>query len=362
MKLSSIITVALMVFGASVSNLEGCTGIQLKQKDGSFVQARTLEFGIDLQIEVVVVPRGYAFKGTTTAGPGIEYKAKYGAVGAICFNNPALMDGINEKGMTVGTFYFPGFAGYTTTTAENQAKSLSPLEFPNWVLTQFETVDEVKAAIGNVTISPLILKEWGPETPPMHWAVFDKSGKGIVIEPVDGVLKVFDNPIGVLTNSPGFEWQLLNLRNYTNLSPTNAKPRVINGHSFAPFGQGSGLVGLPGDFTPPSRFVRATIFSSTVNPVETSEEGIYTAFHLLNQFDIPVGTIRETIKGVVFSDYTMLTAAYDPATLKYYFKTYDDQEIRFVELKKFDLDAKELKRATTTGSPRSVDFSSALKS
>lgn len=363
-KLSTIFTLAAVAFSSGIcppGAVDGCTGIQLKQKDGSHVQGRTLEFGIDIKPSAMVVPRGYAFKTTTTAGPGIEYKTKYGAAGSICFDNPSLMDGINEKGLTVGTFWFPEFATYTTTTPENQSKSLSPLDFPNWILTQFATVEEVKEALKDVYISPLVLKEWGPKTPPMHWAVFDKSGKGIVIEPVGGKLNVYDNPVGVLTNAPEFDWHLLNLRTFVNLTPINAKPLVINGAEFAPFGEGSGMVGLPGDFTPPSRFVRASIFSSTVNPVENSEQGIFTAFHLLNQFDIPVGTIRGTINGVTYSDYTMMTTAYDPTTLKYYFKTYGDPQVRYIDLTKFDLDSKEIKKASIAATTNFVDFSSSLK-
>jgi choloylglycine hydrolase len=357
----TLFTIALTAVSAYTSSVDGCTGIQLKQKDGSHVRGRTLEFGFDIKPSTVVVPRGYSFTTTTSNGPGFDYKAKYGVVGAICFGVPLVMDGLNEKGLSVGTFWFPDFATYTPTTAENQTKSLSPLDFPNWLLTQFATVDEVKEGVKGINISPLTLKEWGPNPPPMHWAIFDKSGKGIVIEPTDGQLKVYDNPIGVLTNDPDFDWHLLNLRNYVNLTPKNAKPVVINGFEIAPLGEGSGLVGMPGDFTPPSRFVRATVFASTIEPADTSEGGIFKLLHLLNQFDIPLGTIRGTVNGVEYMDYTMITTAYDPTTLKYYFRTYNDQAVRFLDLSKFDLDAKEIKHGTMSGTPSAQDASSTLK-
>ena len=235
-----------------------CTGIKLVAKDGSVVHGRTLEFGIEVALSSTVVPRGTAFVGTTPKGKGLEYTAKYGAVGAIAFGQPSMMDGMNEKGLAVGTFYFPGFAGYTETTDENQKRSLSPIEFSNWLLTQFATIDEVKAGLNSVVIAPTVDKAWGTTAAPFHYIVYDKSGNALVIEPIDGKLVTYDNKIGTFTNSPTFDWHLTNLRNYINLTPNNVKPIVWDGLEFAPFGQGSGMVGLPGDFTPPSRFVRGS--------------------------------------------------------------------------------------------------------
>jgi choloylglycine hydrolase len=142
-------------------NLEACTGIKLVGKDCSFVHGRTLEFGIQVDAFATVIPRRYEFVSTTPNGPGLKYQAKYGVVGASAFNNPAIMDGLNEKGLAAGIFYFPGFAGYTPITSENQSKALSPVDFVNWILTQFQTVDEVKAALKDVVIAPTVEKAWG---------------------------------------------------------------------------------------------------------------------------------------------------------------------------------------------------------
>lgn len=363
-KLAQIVSAAMAIVGASfqlAAPLEGCTGIKLQQKDGTFVQGRTLEFGVTLPISTVVVPRGYSFSGTTPLGAGLKYESKYGAVGSIAFDENNMLDGLNEKGLGVGTFWFPGYADYTVATADNQAKALSPTDFPNWLLTQFSTIDEVKEAVANVVITPTVLKNWGPTPPPMHYLVSDKSGKSIVIEPVGGKLLVHDNPLGVLTNSPEFDWHMTNMRNFVSLTTTNAKPVTINGVTFEGFGQGTGLTGLPGDFSPPSRFVRATIFEAAAIPVGTSEEGVFQAFHILNQFDIPVGAIRETVNGVEYMDYTIMTVVRDAQTLKYYFRTFDDQNIRFIDLTKFDLNAKEIKKASTVGAQRSFDFTANLK-
>jgi choloylglycine hydrolase len=340
--------------------LEACTGMKLIAKDGSLVHGRTLEFGIQVDISTVVIPRGYSFKGTTPQGEGLSYKSKYGVVGAIAFGELALMDGLNEKGLAVGTFYFPTFAGYAKITAENQLRALSPVEFPNWILTQFATVEEVKAALSTVVIAPTVTKSWGAAPAPFHYIVFDKSGNCLVIEPIEGKLVTYENKLGTFTNSPTFDWQMTNLRNFINLTPLNAKPITLNGVALEPFGEGSGMVGIPGDFTPPSRFVRAAIFSATAIPSDTAEMAIFQLFHLLNQFDIPVGSARTVAGNVTYTDETQLTCARDPQSLKYYFRSYKDQTIKVVDLNQFDLNAKSVKSLNVTGASKAYDISTQL--
>ncbi len=355
--MKSILAVLLTV---SISMAEACTGLALHAKDGSSVSGRTLEFGIQVDTSVAVIPRGYQFTAATPSGPGMSYKAKYAAVGAIAFDYPALMDGMNEAGLSVGTFYFPGYASYVDTTAENKSRSLSPIDFPNWILTQFSTLDEVVKGIKDVVIAPTVGKGWGNTPPPFHYVVYDKEGKCLVIEPLKGKLELHENPLGTITNSPTIIWQLTNLRNFINLSPNNVAPIKVAGMTLAPFGQGSGMVGLPGDFTPPSRFVRASIFALTATPSENAQEAVFQIFHILNQFDIPIGIARETVDGVVHTDYTLVTCVRDPNALRYYFKTYEDQTIRMVDLRAFDLQAKEIKKTSTKGRQTFVDISKEL--
>ena len=341
---------------------DACTGILIKNADGSFITGRTVEFGILLTMDVVVVPRNYQFTGQTPLGPGKSWSSKYGATGGIIFGNVAIMDGINEKGLSVGTFYFPTFAKYTDTTKDNQAKSMSAIDFPSWILTQFSNVDEVRKAVesGEAIVAPTLLPGWPPQVQPFHWIVTDSSGKSLVIEPIDGKLVLHDNPLGVLTNSPNFDWHMTNLRNYIALSPRDVPPVTVDGKTFQSFGMGAGMLGLPGDFTPPSRLVRAAVFSATTIPAKDTEEGVYKTFHILNNFDIPVGAARETVGGKTGADTTLLTAVRDPQNLRFYYKTYDDQTIRMIDLKKFDLDAKDVKRLSTASEQPVVDMSSKL--
>lgn len=340
-----------------------CTGIMLRTADGSIVHGRTLEFGFLIETEIVAVPRAYAFTGQTPLGDGKRWQGKYGAVGFIAFGDPAILDGMNEKGLAVGTFYFPSFAEYLDTTPENQAVSMSPTDFPTWLLTSFATTEEVRAAVeaGDAIIAPTLTPGFPPEPQPAHYIVYDASGASIVIEPVGGELVIHDNPLGVITNSPTFDWHMTNLRNYISLDPRNVPPVEVAGQSFAQLGQGSGMLGLPGDFTPPARFVRAAVFSATAIPEASAERGILQTFHILNNFDIPVGVAREEHDGVIHTDYTMLTTARDPQALKYYWKTYEDQTIRMVDMNGLDLDAAEIVKITTAGEQPVVDVTDQMK-
>jgi choloylglycine hydrolase len=343
-----------------MSSAIACTGIQVKTKDDSFINGRTVEFGMPLQLNVIVIPRNYSFKGTLPNGAsGLIYQSKYAVVGGNTFDEPAIIDGVNEKGLVAAAFYFPGYAQYSQ-RAQDNSQSLSPTEFPNWILTQFSTVDEVKQNLKSVAIAPTIPKGW-PVMPPLHYVIYDRSGKSIVIEPIKGELKVYDNPLGVITNSPDFNWQMTNLVNYINLSPVNASPVTINGFKMQPFGQGSGLRGLPGDFTPPSRFVRAAIFSTNAISVKNATAAVFQVFHILNQFDIPVGAVRDVRNNQVIPEFTLATTVKDPQNFRYYFRTFDDQTIKVINLKVFDPNAKVIKVISMVGNQPVTDVSSTAK-
>ncbi len=346
----------------SQSEVNACTGIQLQTKDGTYVSGRTLEFGLFFETSVIVVPRGYEFTGQSTLGDGKRWKAKYASVGTIIADNKAILDGINEKGLSVGSFYFPGFAKYSVTTPVNRSISMSSSDFTQWIVSQFATVEEVRSAIENdeVAISSVLTPGFPPEVQPFHFIVYDKSGKSLVIEPLDGKLVLYDNPTGTMANSPTFDWHMTNLRNYIALNPNNIPPVSIFGKSFKQLGQGSGMLGLPGDFTPPSRFVRATVFSATAIPEDNATKGIRQVFHILNNFDIPVGVAREKHDGAIHTDYTMLTTARDSKNLRYYYKTYDDQTIRMVDLSKFNFNAKRIFKISTKSEQPIVDMTGKL--
>lgn len=353
--------VVFLIVSVSSSSAFSCTGIQIKTKDGAYVNGRTVEFGIPLNIAALIVPRNYEFKGTLPDGStGLVYKAKYAAVGGNMFGEPAISDGLNEKGLSIGAFYFPGYAAYAGVTPYNKKNALSPTQFANWILTQFATVNEVKEGIKSVVIVGTTPPGW-PSLPPFHYVVYDQSGKCIVIEPIKGKLKVYDNSLGVMTNSPGFDWHIINLSNYINLSPLNAPSVNIDGLKINALGQGSGLRGMPGDFTSPSRFVRATIFSATAVLSDNPEQAVLQTFHILNQFDIPVGAVRDIVQNTMHPEYTMATTVKDPTDLKYYYKTFQDQNIRMIDLKEVNLNANKLTTISMNNHQEITDMSKTIK-
>lgn len=344
-KLSVILASCALAISLAAQSAQACTGIRLIAADGTVVHARTLEFGIDLKSDVIMVPRGYARTATTPDGKsGLQWKAKYASLGANGVGLPFIFDGLNEQGLAVGTFYFPTSAGYMPYKATDAGKTLAPWELGSWLLENFATVEEVRANIGKVVVTEVIFKAWG-FSPPVHYVVHDASGKSIVIEYVDGKLKVYDNPLGIMTNSPTFDWHMTNLRNYVNFSLTNVPPVQLGSIKLEPFGQGSGMLGLPGDFTPPSRFVRAAAFSQSVLPSKTGIDTVLEAFHILNNFDIPKGAARDREKdehGNIVADYTLWTSANDLKAKQFYFRTYENSQIRRVDLLKMNLNSKDI--------------------
>ncbi|PZC51665.1 hypothetical protein LH53_09710 [Mesotoga sp. TolDC] len=144
----------------------------------------------------------------------------------------------------------------------------------------------------------------------------------MVVEFIDGEMKIYDNPNAVLTNAPELPWHLENLRNYVNLS-AYMKEAEINGITYKGMGFGSGYVGIPGDGTPPSRFVRITLLREFSNPVETEEEGVMLALHLLNTVDIPAGVSKREGSGPAAFENTQWVTIKDNKNLKLYFRSYD---------------------------------------
>jgi len=330
-----------------------CTGITIKAQDGAVVHARTMEFGLDLNSYVLIIPRGYAM---TTIGPnnkpGLKWKAKYATVGMDAFGLTAVADGMNEKGLAAGMFYLPGFAGYQKVTSADQDKCLAPQDVPVWMLTNFASVAEVKAALLKVKVWPASLAQMGPEPLPVHYIVTDKQGNCLVVEYVGGKLHMYDNPLGVITNSPTFDWHLTNLRNYVNLSSNNVPQLKLKGFTLYPTGQGSGMAGLPGDVTPPSRLIRAVAFTQAVLPAPDGEEAVMSALRLLNSFFISKGMARSYKDGKVSYDITEWMDACDLKNLKFYFATYDNLTPKVVDMNKLDLNATKLQRIPINSGPR----------
>ncbi len=326
---------AALIFASTPSF--ACTGISLKAGDGAAIRGRTLEFGFPLESNVIVVPAGKEFSGALPdGGKGLTYTTRYGIVGANAFGRAMIADGLNDQGLSIGLFYFPNYAKYADATKENASRALAPQDFGMWVLGNFTTVDEVREAVKDIVMVPTPLPGLGSSAGAVagaHFFIQDKTGKSIAVEPVDGTLKVNDAPLGVMTNAPTYDWHMTNLANYINLSPKDVEQEKLGPATIAAIGSGAGMLGLPGDFTPPSRFVRAVMFSQAATPNKTAEDAVLSAFHILNQFDIPKGSVINAAVGAPTPEITEWTSVTDLENLRWYFRTFQDQSIRMVDLK-----------------------------
>lgn len=329
--------VVMIVAIASWQKAEACTGITLKAEDGSVIQARTMEWGaFDFRSEVMVTPRGLHLQSITPDGkPGLKWKSKYGVIGLNALQKPIYTDGFNEKGLSVSVLYLPDYAEYQAYDPKQAGESLDPIDLSMWLLTNFMTVDEVREGLPKVRVVPIPVKELGGITAPLHFLVSDATGKTIVIEYTKGERHIYDNPVGVLTNAPEFPWHLTNLSNYLGLQPQPWKPVKVGDLEVKPLGAGTGMLGLPGDFSPPSRFVRAVALRNTVRPLANGEDAALEAFRILNSFDIPLGAVDAPGKDIMGS--TIWTSAMDTKALRYYFRTQYNSRLRVVDLKAVDL-------------------------
>ena len=322
---------------AALGRADACTSIRLKTTDGAVIYARTMEYADNLHSGVLVVPKGTPFTGTLPDGSakGLSFQAKYGFVGMNAFNQPINCDGINEKGLVVGALLFPGYAGYQTFEPDEAGKTIAQFDMANWLLSQFATVAEVRQGLAGVRVcqGPSTLHGVTVGPLPLHFTVHDAAGASIVIEHTGGKLTVYDNPLGVLTNAPDFEWMRIYLGNYVNLSAVNAAPKDLAGFTVDPTGQGSGMLGLPGDFTPPNRFLRMVALTQTVTPVKGPEAGVALAMTIIDNVDIPVGAVRDVSPQGVLRDYTQWVSTADAARGRYYFRTYANKNWRSVDVK-----------------------------
>ena len=332
-----LILVSLMI--STCTSAMACTNITIKAADNSVMIGRTLEFAAELQSYIMTSPRGRVFNTTTPAGKsGLSWKAKYGYLLLDYFNTGHPVDGMNEKGLSFGYLYMPGYTEYPSLTANNTHRSLPNSNLGDWLLGNFSTVAEVKKALKNIVIydKPETILGHKNTSFPLHAIVTDAKGDSIVIEFSHGVTKVYDDPIGILTNAPTFPWQLSNLKNYANLSPYSPAPISVDGFTYAGTGQGSGMVGLPGDTTPTSRFVKMTLFSQYAAPVNNAKDALTLTQHILNAVDIPIGPVRAQKGSTSPDERTQWTVYKDLTHHVLYYTSYYNSALQSIDMNKLN--------------------------
>jgi choloylglycine hydrolase len=320
--------------------LFACTDFRLTAKDGTVLISRSMEFPVDMKANLRSSPRGRQITAkASNGGPGLSWKAKYGYLSIDGLGQDIVVDGVNDAGLSFEYLYLPGETQYPVVPTGKEAQSLPYYLFGDWILGNFKTVDEVKQALNNVYIY-LGYMPGIPDTMfPVHASIYEANGKGIVIEFVAGKVNIYDN-IGIMTNSPTYDWQVTNLRNYLNLSPYNPKSITVNGVGYSSTGQGSGSIGLPGDVSPPSRFAKIAFLTTAAFPATNKDNVVNLAEHIINDVDIPSGIARSTDNGKDFADYTQWVVFKDLTHKIMYYRTYDDLTLRSIDMSKVDLSEK----------------------
>ena len=349
------LTVALGL--GSTPAADACTGISLAAADGARIVARTVEWALsDADHDTMVVfPRNHAFTAQTPDGyNGLAWTGRYGFLSLGAYGEPYGPDGMNEAGLYVGMYYFPDFASFAPYDAAEADRSLSVGDLMRWMLSSFATVAEVRAALDGVRVVNVEDPRFGGAALPFHWKIEDPSGASVVVEITDGgTVTVRDSFLGVITNSPGYDWHLTNLRNYLGLSPVAALPVSLEGETFAPLGAGTGLRGLPGDFTPPARFVRAVALTASARPLDSGNDAVFEAFRILDSFNIPVGTTGAPDKiARDIESATQITTAADLAAKRFYFHTMSDRQVRMIDLTRIDFDTPGMRTITSGATTR----------
>lgn len=308
-----------------------CTDFILKSLDNAYVVGRSMEFGEILPTQIHTVPRGIKFQSLAPhQKKGMSWTNQYAYMGMVVNPANALVDGFNEKGLSVGGLWLPGTQYPEDPTNVPPEKVLFFADLGSWLLGNFSTTEEAKRALSNIYIYASYVPGFS-YIPPIHLAIHDATGKNAVVEFIEGKVRILDNPIGVLTNAPEFQWHVTNLRNYISLSAFNAGTVNLEGTVLEPMSGGSGLLGIPGDWTSPSRFVRAATLKRAIITPRDSRAAVLAAIHLLNTVDISYGIIR-SINDINF-DFTQWVIVKDLTNKNLYYRTYGDQNIYKLNLR-----------------------------
>lgn len=320
---------------AAIQGANACTGITLKTQSGTPVIARTIEWGgSNLNSKYSIVPRGHTQRSLVPDGnrEGLKMTAEYGYIGLSVEQEEFIVEGLNEAGLSAGLFYFPNYGEYERYDASHKSMTICDLQLVSWMLGSFKTVDEIKDAIHNIYIVSI-----DPKGSTAHWRIADATGRQVVLEIIGKEAKFYENELGVLTNSPGYEWHVTNLNNYINLLPGKTPDRKFGSVTLSSFGSCSSSIGLPGDMTPPSRFIRAAFYTATAPQLQEAEQTVLQCFQILNNFDIPIGIeFSEGMTPVDIPSATQWTTVTDICNRRIYYRTMYNSAIRCFDLNTVD--------------------------
>ena len=308
-----------------------CTAATYTTKDHYFGRNLDLEFSYNET--VTVTPRNYPFQFRKVKA----LESHYAMIGMafVVDNYPLYYDATNEKGLSMAGLNFPENADYKQ---EAEGKdNVTPFEFIPWILGQCSTIKEVKELLGRINLININFSEKLPLSP-LHWMISDRN-ESITVESVKEGMKIYDNPVGILTNNPTFDIQIFNLNNYVNITREVPENRFSSAIALDVYSRGMGGIGIPGDLSSSSRFVKAA-FTKLNSVSGTSEsESISQFFHILGSVNQERGCVRlaeDTYEITIYSSCCNVDKGV------YYYKTYENSQITGVDMHNENLDSQSI--------------------
>lgn len=308
-----------------------CTSIIIKQKDMYF--GRNLDLECSFGEKVVITPRDYPF--TFHNKESISHHYAMIGMATVVDNYPLYAEAMNEKGLAMAGLNFPGNAHYFEWN-ENK-NNITPFEFIPYLLSQYATIQEVKEVLKTIQLLDVPFKKEMPLAP-LHWMITDGK-ESIIVESMQDGLHVYEDKYGVLTNNPPYEYHVWNVQNYLHMTPMYPENKMSKHVDINPYGNGFGSIGLPGDCSPASRFVRAFYVKDNSIFTDDEEENITQFFHILDAVSMVKGSVL-TPQGKV--DYTTYSCGMNLSKGWYYYKTYENNQLTCIKMKERDLGTKKL--------------------
>ena len=309
-----------------------CTAVTYTSKDHYF--GRTFDWDVSYGEKLVFVPRNFRLEFRKEA-PMESHLAILG-IAVEAEGYPLYYDAINEAGLGMAGLNFPDNTEYKECAEDKD--NIAPFEFIPWILGQCRSVKEAKMLLGKIQLVNISFNEHF-QVSPLHWIIADKE-QAITVECVKDGLKVYDNPVGVLTNNPPFDVQMLWLSNYMQLSnkePVNALKHKVE---LKPYSRGMGAMGLPGDLSSASRFVKAAFTKLNGVSPEQEEESVSQFFHILGSVEQQRGCVL--LPGGEY-EISVYTSCCNLDKGIYYYKTYDNSEVWCVDMHRENMDGSVLK-------------------
>ena len=319
-----------------------CTSIAMNTED--FYFGRTMDIEYSFNEKVVYTPRNYPipFRRNNTLH---RHYAMLG-MASVMDGYPLYAEAVNERGLCAAALNFPDSAYYPP--KEDPIKqNVSPFELILWLCAKCASITDVKQLLVSTHLVNIPFNDDLPLTP-LHWHIADKE-RSLVLESTRNGLEIYDNPVGVLTNNPSFDFQTTNLCQYMNLTTTCPQNCFSNIKSLVPFGQGLGSFGLPGDYSPASRFVKAAYLSMNSVCEKDEMSSISQLFHILDSVSMIRGSVVTNQK---LYDTTTYACCMNATKGIYYYKTYSNSQLTAVDIRREDPDAEILKTYPLTTEPQ----------